>query len=159
MDLNTFYAVVAGTCFTLVGLWWNVVQTRPDWVRDSGLRELAGGVYLSFLIPGVMSLGAQVGGPNDKVFWRLVFVSAAVLGGFFTTRLILRTSKVGHPGPFRRWRWLSLVLYALIFFFGLLPEVASWVGLEPLQAEALLLCVLMLLGHGLAWEFMTEPRD
>ena len=51
MDLSTFYAVVAGTCFTLVGLWWNVVERRPDWLADPHLRRLVGGVYVSFLLP------------------------------------------------------------------------------------------------------------
>ena len=30
MDVSTFYALFSATCFTLVGLWWNVVSTgRP----------------------------------------------------------------------------------------------------------------------------------
>jgi len=43
MDISTFYAIMAATCFTLVGLWWTVVKSKPEW--------LAGGVYAFFLIP------------------------------------------------------------------------------------------------------------
>ncbi|MER7817606.1 hypothetical protein [Streptomyces sp. NPDC096153] len=33
MDVSTFCALFAATCFTLVGLWWNVVQGHDDWMR------------------------------------------------------------------------------------------------------------------------------
>ncbi len=30
MDVSTFYALFSATCFTLVGLWWTVVErNRP----------------------------------------------------------------------------------------------------------------------------------
>jgi hypothetical protein len=64
---------VAGTCFALVGLWLGVVQFNKDWLQDAQQRALAG-VYLSFLIPGVMSLIAQAGGEN-KLIWRATFVT------------------------------------------------------------------------------------
>ena len=73
MDINTFYAVTAATCFTLVGLWWSVVKDKPEWLKDEAKKRLAGGVYASFLIPALMSLGAQVGGEN-RLIWQGVFV-------------------------------------------------------------------------------------
>ena len=60
-------------------------------------------------------------------------------------------------GPFRRYRWLVSVLYALVILIGLLPGLAGFLGLQPLQLEAILLCLLILIAHGLTWEFMTEP--
>jgi hypothetical protein len=41
MDIQTFYAFTAGICFTLVGLWWNVVQNKKEWLKDAALREMA----------------------------------------------------------------------------------------------------------------------
>ena len=32
-------------------------------------------------------------------------------------------------------------------------------GLQPLQVEAFLLCLLILIAHGLTWDFMTEPKE
>jgi hypothetical protein len=64
MSLDSFYAIVPGTCFALVGLWWGVVQFNKGWLKHDKTRALAGGIYLSFLIPGVMSLIAQVSGEN-----------------------------------------------------------------------------------------------
>jgi len=159
MDVNAFYALVAATCFTLTGLWWSVVKSRPEWIANAGLRSLAGGVYLSFLLPGVMSLLAEVGG-DSKLIWRVIFVVAAGLGVIFTTRLILKTRHVGKPGFFRRNLWLVVAVYILILVVALFQ--GTWFvipDLAPLQSEAFLLCLLILTAHGLTWEFMTEPKS
>jgi hypothetical protein len=155
MNLEAFYSIVAATCFALLGLWWTVMGSRKDWLKDEKIRDLAGGVYMSFLIPGAMSLGAQIGGEN-KLVWRSIFVIAAVLGMFYTTRLIATTRAIGKPGFFRRNRWLSIVLYLLVMILGAFPTLAVPLGLTAQQVEALLLTLLVLLGHGLAWEFMVE---
>jgi hypothetical protein len=156
MDIGTFYALVSGICFGLVGLWWGVVQARQDWLKDDRARSLAAGVYHSFLIPGLMSLFAQVGGEN-RVLWRLVFIVAAVLGIYFTARLIARTGATAPPGLFGRNRWAVIFLYSLILVFALLPGLAFYLGLQPLQLEGIMLCLLILVAHGLTWEFMSEP--
>jgi len=157
MDVETFYSIVAGTCFTLVGIWWVVVQYRQDWLKDEVKRRLAGGVYVSFLLPGVMALGAQIGGEN-KLVWRAVFSIAALLGMFYTSALIARTRATGKPGFFRRNRWIIILLYVLVLVFGIAPELAGPLGLLPLQVEGFLLALLILIAHALAWEFMTEPK-
>jgi len=59
MDISTFYAVTSATCFALVGLWWSVVKDKPEWFKGEAKKRMAGGVYASFLIPGVMSLAAE----------------------------------------------------------------------------------------------------
>jgi hypothetical protein len=159
MSLDSFYAIVSGTCFALVGLWWGVVQFNKDWLKHDETRALAGGIYLSFLIPGVMSLIAEVSGDN-KLIWRATFVIAAALGMYFTTRLILKTrTSAGPIGPFRRYRWIVIVLYLLVLIFGAAPELADPLGLKPLQVEAILLAFLILIAHGLTWEFMTQPEE
>ncbi len=157
MSVSAFYALVAGTCFTLTGLWWTVVKSHPEWMKDKAARSMAGGVYLSFLLPAVMSLLAQVGG-DDKLIWRIIFAAAAALGILFTGRLILKTRRTGSPGFFRRNWWLSEVVYTVILVVALFPQI-SFPGLQPLQVEAFLLCLLILLAHGLTWDFMTEPKD
>jgi len=45
MDVTTFDALFSATCFTLLGLWWGVVQRqRPAWSRSSRpLVALGGG--------------------------------------------------------------------------------------------------------------------
>jgi hypothetical protein len=64
-----------------------VVERHPDWKAEPRRRSLAGGVYLLFLIPGLMSTCAQVDAGNPLI-WRTSFGLAAVLGGITTVRLV-----------------------------------------------------------------------
>ena len=135
------------------------MQFNKDWLKHDETRALAGGIYLSFLIPGVMSLIAQVSGDN-KIIWRATFVIAAALGMTFTARLIMKTRTAPGPiGPFRRYRWIVIGLYLLILVFGAAPELADPLNLKPLPVEAILLSLHILIAHGLTWEFMTQPED
>jgi hypothetical protein len=158
VPLENFYEILSGICFALTGLWWTVVEGRKEWLNNAKLRSLAGGVYASFLIPGVMSLGAQIGGEN-KLVWRAVFAVAALTGMFFTTRLLLQLRNSGQTGFFTGSRWAVILIYALVFVFGVFPELTAPTGLKPIQVEAFLLCVIVLTGHGLAWEMMTRRID
>lgn len=158
MDLSGVYEIMSGICFALTGLWWNVVEGRKDWLDNPQMRSLAGGVYASFLIPGAMSIGAQIGGEN-KLVWRTVFVILALTGMFFTTRLLARIRKMPHPGFFARSRWLVIVLYLVVLVLGLFPSLAAPTGLAPIQVEAFLLTMIILTGHGLAWEMMTRRPE
>ena len=156
MDVSGFYALFSATCFTLVGLWWKVVESRPQWFKEEHMKASAGGVYLSFLIPGLMGLGAQIGGA-DSPFWRGVFVIGAVFGIFFTVRILTRTRTPGASGFFRRNRWIVIVIYLFILAGSLgADRLFPIAKLTPIQIEALFLCLLVLIGHGLAWEFLTE---
>ncbi len=157
MSVDSFYEIVSGICFALTGLWWSVVEHRPDWLAEPQMRTLAGGVYASFLIPGIMSLGAQIGGEN-KLVWRVVFTVAAVLGIYFTNRLLanLRSKPGEKAGFFVCSRWLVIVFYLLVLLFGVFPEIAAPSGLNPIQVDAFLLSIIILSGHGLAWEMMTR---
>jgi hypothetical protein len=143
------------TCFTLVGLWWTVVERHPDWKTDRSRRRLAGGVYLSFLLPGLMSTFAQVDSGNPLV-WRTSFSIAAVVGLVTSLRLV-SVDRSGYHGPFRRFRWLVALFYGLILLLSLVPAVAQLVGVTPLQAASVALILLVVMGHGLTWEFMMEP--
>ena len=78
--MDAFYQTVAAFCFTLLGLWWAVVQFRhAEWMNDLRQRRAAYSVHLSFLVPGIMSLGAMIAG-DVKILWRLVFIVACGFG-------------------------------------------------------------------------------
>ncbi len=157
VELTTFYAIVSGTSFTLVGLWWNVLGRRAELTATPEARRLAGAVYLSFLLPALMGMFAQVDPANPTV-WRSTFALVATFGAWSTTGLLQLDRSVAHPGPFRRFRWLVVVLYALIIALGIFPHLPSGLGLSGLQAAAIALILLIVLAHGLAWEFMVD-RD
>ncbi len=152
MDISTFYGLFSATCFTLVGLWWNVVQGHPQWLRDSALRRAVGGVYLAFLLPALMGLFAQVGGSDSPSVWRVSFLVISLVGAVSAIRLFSLTAEEG-AAPYQA---VAGVLYGLVALIGLVPELVSPLGLAPIQAAALLLILLIVIAHGLVWEFMRR---
>ena len=156
MDLSAFYSLLAGTSFTLVGLWWVVVQSRPAWRADADLRRLAGGTYLSFLLPGLMATLAQLS-PGTPLLWRVSFGTCAALGLWSTVGLLRRDRSATAVGPFRRFRWVVVLLYLAILVLGVAPELVRAAGLTPLAVGGVLLVLLVVLAHGLTWEFLMEP--
>lgn len=156
MQLSTFYGLVCATCFTLVGLWWTVVERHPQWRDDARLRRLAGGTYLSFLVPGLMSLFAQVD-PTRPLVWRVGFGLSAVFGLTSTVALVRVDREVGVTGVFQQLRWVVGVLYGLVLLLGVVPEVARPLGFAPLQVVAFVLILLIVIAHGLTWDLMMRP--
>ena len=161
--MEAFYQTVATFCFTLLGLWWGVLQLRhDDWVNDPARRRMAYSVHLAFVIPGVMSLGAQTAG-DIRIIWRLVFIVAGLLGMAATVFLILGTQGRAAPqGWFTRYgRWLAVVMYAVVVLLALVPTLVNAAfgpDIKPLQIEGLLFTVIVFLGVGLAWDFLAEPK-
>ena len=155
MDTSTFYALFSATCFTLTGLWWNVVRARSDWAGDPAMRRSIGGIYLSFLLPALMGLFAQVGGTENPVVWRLSFVSIAIVGSVSMIRLLARAESDRTPWGIRWTQLGTAFVYLAIAVFGTAPELASPLGLKGIQVEALLLITLIALGHALVWRFMV----
>ena len=161
MDIATFYALFSATCFTLLGLWWNVVQNNPEWTAVVEERRAVGGVYVTFLLPATMGLFAQVGGAETPAIWRVSFVGVAVIGCVSTLRLlrVLRPAYSQGSGQAPRGKYVAtLVIYVLVAVIGAWPEVAAPLGLTPIQAEAILLILLVLVGHGLVWDFMVRAQ-
>ena len=156
MDLSAFYSLLAGTSFTLVGLWWVVVQSRPRWRSDPSRRRLAGGTYLSFLLPGLMATLAQVN-PDAPLLWRISFGTCAVVGLWSTVGLLRHERSATGMGAFRRFRWVAIVLYLAILVLGVAPELARAAGFTPLTVGSVLLVLLVVLAHGLTWDVLMEP--
>jgi hypothetical protein len=162
-----FYATVAQASFTLLGLWWVLLQIRYDaWFANVDYRRAVYDISLYFLLPGMMGLGALLA-VQEPAIWRGVFAvlaavgvveSALVVGGMRVLRA--RAALVALAD------WASLVAYALIVVVALAPGLPRDVGLglRPLEATGLLVAVLLLLGIALACVlFVTtapeaEPR-
>jgi hypothetical protein len=43
-----------------------------------------------------------------------------------------------------------------VLVFGVNPDLAAPSGLKPIQIEAFVLVIIILIGHALAWEMMTR---
>ena len=160
MDVSTFYALFSATCFTLLGLWWSVVQRHEEWLRNPDQRAVVGGVYLSFLLPALMGLFAQVGGTETPVD-----LAGELRGDRRRRRRVDDAAaaplaqRTAPQGPLMRHQWVVVVVYALVAVIGAVPELATPLQVTPIQAEAVLLILLVLIAHGLVWEFMVSAAD
>lgn len=53
---DSFYSTVAQASFTLLGLWWVVLQIRyGPWMRNPGVRRAVYDISLYFLLPSERS--------------------------------------------------------------------------------------------------------
>jgi uncharacterized membrane protein len=161
MEPNTFYALFSTTCFALVGLWWSAVAARLKAFKEPGLRQAATGIYFSFLIPGMIGLGAQIAGA-EGAFWRVVFIIGAVAGIFVWVNIIRNAHKTEQSGFLRGKRWLVIALYTLILIGSIGGDnIIRGTGITPIQVEAVWLCLLVLVGHAMSWEtlmVMSPPE-
>jgi hypothetical protein len=88
--LKDFYIAFATISFTLLGLWFIVVQTRhAEWRGSAVHRRRAFAVSLHFALPGVMGLLSLID-PNSRDLWRAAFALIAVIA--------LAPSLVGEVG-------------------------------------------------------------
>lgn len=158
MDTQTFYTTVSGISFTLLGLWWVVVQSREAWRQDPARRRMAYAVSLHFVLPGAMSVLSLVA-PDVPWLWRLTFTTAGLLG-VVGAIAIVRTLREEYDCPrvARLIESLAIPVYGIVALIALLPEViGDAVGLRPLQLEGIALAVLIFLGVQMAWVLMIEP--
>ena len=94
--------------------------------------------------------------PEDPALWHVSFVIIALVGVVATTRILMTLRGTTHP----TWKHLAAVaLYLLVAVVGVVPDIGSAIELSPIHLEALLLIGLVLVGHGLVWEFFVADRD
>jgi hypothetical protein len=158
-DIASFYRAVTTASFTLLGLWWVVVQLR--YARGEGERDKrrhAYGVALFFLLPGLGSLASSLNGDLSAV-WRVAFGLCAVLG-IAEAVAYLRTAGTRSAGALAL-RGCGFVLYALMGAVAVRPELSTDLnlGLAPREVEAILLTLILLVGAHLAWLGLTEPAE
>jgi hypothetical protein len=159
MDVTVFYPILAGLSFTLLGLWWVACQTRKEWLADRGGRGMAYVVSLHFVLPGAMSLLSLVA-PDVPVMWRATFTIAGALGVVGTLLIIatMRRHASSDLGLVRLLQWVALPLYAAVAVVASLPQLVDGIGLAPIQVEAIMLVILVLLGTQSAW-LVTFARE
>jgi cytochrome bd-type quinol oxidase subunit 2 len=157
MILESFYETIAQLCFTLLGLWWLVIQTRHDlWTRTRHRRRIATHISLYFWLPGGMSLISLI--PTETFsLWRWAFVLASILGLVETLRLVARSEDAPRSRLLRVLRWAALPLYALILLVAFFPGLPRMADIEPLMVTAIALALIVLLGVNLAWDYFIEP--
>jgi hypothetical protein len=156
MPESTFYSAAASTSFALLGFWWVVVSQRyRDWMKIRSRRRQAYSISLYFMLPALMSLGALVGPPS---IWRLAFGFSALLG---LAEVIAASVSAGKDGLGTRPRVflaLTVPIYLVIGAVAIHPQLPDNVGfsLKPLETEAIVVVLLLLVGVNFAWALLFE---
>ncbi|MDQ1392917.1 MAG: hypothetical protein QOF30_1894 [Acidimicrobiaceae bacterium] len=154
--ISDFYLAFAPLSFTVLGLWFIVVQTRhAEWSVSREHRSRASIVALQFALPGLMSLLAVVN-PTSKAMWRTSFTVTALVGA---AALLALTVGHGRRAPLlTAGHALSVLLFAAVALFALWPSLVGDMGMnaQPLQVEATLLSLLMFTGVAVAWMLLFD---
>src|SRR6266487_4679935 len=124
--LKDFYVSFSAVCFTLLGLWLIVVQTRhAEWRGSARHRRRVYGVAMHFSLPGLMSLVALVD-PESSALWRASFAIAAIGGA-----MALIALRGAAPGKLGLTAYISAIaLYVLIGILAIAPHIVGRLGLE-----------------------------
>jgi hypothetical protein len=152
--LTDFYVAFATVCFTLLGLWMIVVQTRHgEWRHSAIHRRRAYGVALHFSLPGLMSLLSLVD-PASTALWRICFAIVAA-GGVLALALVRGPAPTGLGAAAYM---AAAVLYLLIALVAVAPGMVADLGVLalPLRVEAVLLTILVFLGVNVAWLLLFD---
>ena len=152
--LTDFYVAFATVCFTLLGLWIIVVQTRHgEWRHSAIHRRRAYGVALHFSLPGLMSLLSLVD-PASTALWRISFAIVAA-GGVLALVLVRGPAPTGLGVAAYG---AAVVLYLLIALVAVAPGMVADLGVlaRPLRVEAVLLTILVFLGVNVAWLLLFD---
>jgi hypothetical protein len=158
--LTAFYQTAAQLCFTLLGLWWLVLQTKyQEWIGDDERRRMATSVSLYFLLPGVMSLIALLGA-DVPALWRTAFAVASAIGAVETIFAWGRAGRHAPRGVIAIEQWVGFALYILIALVALIPALTLsqifGFAVDPLTTSGLALSLLVLLGVLLAWSYFLD---
>jgi len=145
--VQNFYSTMAQVSFTLLGLWWIVVQFKyTDFMRDRRRRIQAYDTSLYFVLPGIMSLVSLIA--STGLLWRVTFTTAAVLGAV-EAGFLLATTRRAQASRLSRWaRYAGMVLYVLVALFAVVPPLTKHLGLHvaALQVEGVFLALIVFLG-------------
>ena len=151
--LDQFYSTVAQASFTLLALYWVLLQLRHDeWFGNAAYRRSAYDVSLYFLLPGMMSLLSLLAVQQPNV-WRVSFVVFGVIGIVESVLVMTRRGELGTGDRLVRVAdVLSIVLYGLAVLIAIWRDVADDIGLDlrPLEAEGIVVAALLALGIVLA---------
>ena len=159
---EVFYQTVAQLAFTLLGLWWLVLQTKyNEWIHSQTRRHMATNITLYFLLPGSMSLLALLA-TSSRLLWQVAFILAALIGAVATVFFL----RAAHASQWRNpWSLrivtaasiLGLALYALVVVVALLPDLFRAMGTTPLTVAGVAVTLLVIVGVTLAWTYFIEP--
>jgi hypothetical protein len=161
-NLGAFYGAFSPLCFTLLGLWLIVVQTRhSEWRHSAIHRSRAYTLSLNFALPGMMGLLSLVD-PANSTLWRVSFACVAFAGVLVLLWMaFLGPGRGKHPPLAMATTSLATVLYLVIGLLAVAPHLVKDVGihLRPLECEEILLSTLVFIAVNVAWMLIFDDVE
>lgn len=158
-DLTSFYGAFTPLCFTLLGLWLVVVQTRHrEWRRSALHRKRAQLLAMNFALPGMMGLLSLVD-PGNQTLWRAAFACVALAAVVILAWVAVRGNTRGKQQLVALLTTAAVALvYGVIAIVALAPRLVKDAGihLTPLQLEEVLLSGLVFIAVNVAWFLMFD---
>jgi hypothetical protein len=151
--LDQFYTTVAQASFTLLALWWVLLQIRHDeWFSDTAYRRSVYDVSFYFLLPGMMSLASLLAAQEPDI-WRVSFALFGAIGLVESLAVMARRGALRSGQPLMHVAdVVSVALYAaavLVAVWDSLPDDLG-IGLAPLELEGIFVTGLLMTGITLA---------
>lgn len=158
---TTFYQTLTSVSFTLLGLWFAVMQfSHGGWRSDPERHRATLHVALHFFLPGVLGLGSLLGGTGaNGLVWRVTFVVGGVVG-LFEAIVFLSGARPALGLGSRLLRVLSPVLWALVVIAAFLPTLTP--SITSLQVEGVAVALIFICGLCYVWLAFAEritPAD
>ncbi len=155
---TTFYEALAGVSFTLLGLWFTVLQlAHGDWRTDPRRHRASLHIALHFFLPGMASLASMLAaGTINGLIWRATFLAAGLIGLTEAVTFMRRSTRF-NTLPSKVLRGLDPVLYAAMAAVALVPR--GTFALTPLQLAGMATGGVFLVGLCFVWLAFAEPQD
>ncbi|MGH4014790.1 MAG: hypothetical protein ACRDSL_12875 [Pseudonocardiaceae bacterium] len=150
-----FYQTLSSMSFTLLGIWFAVMQfSNGRWRSDPQRHRTNLHIALHFFLPGFLSLAALLsGGTDGGLMWRIVFIIGGVVG-LIESLSFLQVSGAPFASAGRFLRATDPLLYTLMVLAAVLP--AGLFLVTPLQIEGMVTGVLFMSGLCYVWLAFAE---
>ncbi len=149
--MESFYATLAGICFSALGLWWVVVQFKYErWTGTPGRRAAAGAISGQLIALGLISLIAVLSSELQTI-WRLGSIVGGLLGAAVSLFAALRAASSGLQ---RTLGFLSAALFIVTILGAFVFE--PMFGMKPLLVGALIDAAMLGASVWQAWLYMME---
>jgi hypothetical protein len=155
VTITGFYQTLSQMSFTLLGVWFAVIQFGNGRWHSPGWRHRANlHIALHFFLPGFLGLGALLStGDDGGLIWRIAFVLGA-LAGLGESLSFLRQPGRSSALPRRVLGPADPVLYALMVVAAVLPPRLFVV--TPLQIEGVVTGLILMSGLCYVWLAFAE---
>ena len=131
-----FYQTLTSVSFTLLGLWFGVMQfAHGGWRSDPDRHRTTMHIALHFFLPGALGLAALLGTSGSTgVVWRATFVLGGLVG-LFESIVYLTAARPAFGFGSQLLRLLTPVLWALVVIAAFVPSPSP--NFTALQAEGI----------------------